>query len=267
MVCMEANASHLVVPCGHQCVCEGCSAKLSFCPVCRARMKSIIRVFAVGTPPPALGMEQQRSRQMEEKRRKIQKRMRRRQKRDLANQVLDVIAQKTVLDDPRSDDAALMVAIISLEQLGDLPEDVLRRTLVGRSLNSVWRRSSGTDVGNRALALLETWKGAFRRARASSSTSPRPELAEVEELQQEARTDVSVVAVKYSTRARLRLARQATAARKDSLSRPLVVEECIDVEDADSPSPASENPPDSPDNGEAPSDDVDSPAGETTGPL
>lgn len=204
-------------------------------------MESIIRVFASGTPPAGLGVEQQRCRQVEEKRRKSQKRSIRRRKTQLAKQVLDVVAQKTILDDPRADDAALMLAIVSLEQLGDLPEEVFRRTLVGRSLNKVWRRENGTTVGKRARALLEVWKDSFRKSRASVAASADSGSAQAEDsagawvLPQTGATEVSVTSVKYSNTARRRLARQASAARKEALPCPPVVEECIDV-DSDSPS-------------------------------
>ena len=36
IVCFERPKTHLAVPCGHQCVCEQCGAKLAKCPYCRA---------------------------------------------------------------------------------------------------------------------------------------------------------------------------------------------------------------------------------------
>lgn len=54
---MDRPASHLVVPCGHQCLCEGCVPLLrdNKCPVCRCDVMQTIRVFACGwqVPEPA----------------------------------------------------------------------------------------------------------------------------------------------------------------------------------------------------------------------
>ncbi|CAE8658067.1 unnamed protein product, partial [Polarella glacialis] len=47
-VCMAMPASHLVVPCGHQCLCGMCASKIKACPVCRGRVQQTIRVFASG---------------------------------------------------------------------------------------------------------------------------------------------------------------------------------------------------------------------------
>tara|TARA_B110000858_G_scaffold22678_1_gene22859 strand:+ start:962 stop:1666 length:705 start_codon:yes stop_codon:yes gene_type:complete len=47
VVCFEADKTHLSVTCGHLCVCERCSAKLSACPVCRVPSPQWLRVFKV----------------------------------------------------------------------------------------------------------------------------------------------------------------------------------------------------------------------------
>ena len=47
VVCLAAPKESLLVPCGHQCVCEQCSATLSLCPLCRAPVREVVRrVFA-----------------------------------------------------------------------------------------------------------------------------------------------------------------------------------------------------------------------------
>ena len=43
-VCWE-EATHLVSPCGHFCLCEACSQGMSKCPICRGSVQSIIKVF------------------------------------------------------------------------------------------------------------------------------------------------------------------------------------------------------------------------------
>eukprot|EP00929_Paragymnodinium_shiwhaense_P117958 TRINITY_DN8945_c0_g1_i4.p1 TRINITY_DN8945_c0_g1~~TRINITY_DN8945_c0_g1_i4.p1 ORF type:complete len:567 (-),score=151.52 TRINITY_DN8945_c0_g1_i4:333-2033(-) len=52
VVCMDSSATHIVIPCGHQCVCNACSEALqkgdATCPVCRTPAKQFIRVFASG---------------------------------------------------------------------------------------------------------------------------------------------------------------------------------------------------------------------------
>lgn len=47
IVCFEAAPSHVVVPCGHLCLCATCAVRVSphECPVCRAHSDCIIRVF------------------------------------------------------------------------------------------------------------------------------------------------------------------------------------------------------------------------------
>ena len=44
IVCMVGQKSHLAVPCGHQCVCEGCAAQMDECPICRMRVATWIKV-------------------------------------------------------------------------------------------------------------------------------------------------------------------------------------------------------------------------------
>jgi len=44
-ICMDAEPTHAFVPCGHRCVCEGCSGKFRECPICRQRIQSVIKIF------------------------------------------------------------------------------------------------------------------------------------------------------------------------------------------------------------------------------
>jgi len=44
-ICYEKSTSIVLVPCGHMCTCEGCSAKVNECPVCRTGIKSRQAVF------------------------------------------------------------------------------------------------------------------------------------------------------------------------------------------------------------------------------
>ena len=51
VVCMDRNSTHIVVPCGHHCICALCSSKMKAnheqrCPICRQTFVSIIKVFA-----------------------------------------------------------------------------------------------------------------------------------------------------------------------------------------------------------------------------
>lgn len=48
-ICLDNKRTHAYVPCGHQCVCEGCAnsgdKQLEKCPICRADKTSIIRIW------------------------------------------------------------------------------------------------------------------------------------------------------------------------------------------------------------------------------
>ena len=54
VICLDAPADFLVVPCGHQCGCEDCLLTVQqasgSCPICRADMVAIQRVFAAAAP-------------------------------------------------------------------------------------------------------------------------------------------------------------------------------------------------------------------------
>ena len=43
IVCFSGPKSHLAVPCGHQSVCDSCSARMTFCPYCRASVALWVR--------------------------------------------------------------------------------------------------------------------------------------------------------------------------------------------------------------------------------
>ena len=47
VVCLDEAKTHVLVPCGHQCVCGPCGERLvqSDCPVCRARVTMVMRVY------------------------------------------------------------------------------------------------------------------------------------------------------------------------------------------------------------------------------
>mmetsp|Transcript_32975 Transcript_32975/g.77058 ORF Transcript_32975/g.77058 Transcript_32975/m.77058 type:complete len:185 (-) Transcript_32975:1246-1800(-) len=45
VVCLAAPADHVLVPCGHNCVCEDCCGIISSCPICRAAVERTLRVF------------------------------------------------------------------------------------------------------------------------------------------------------------------------------------------------------------------------------
>ena len=44
-ICLDGDAEYAVVPCGHRCLCASCSKTVSQCPVCRAAMTAVLRVF------------------------------------------------------------------------------------------------------------------------------------------------------------------------------------------------------------------------------
>ena len=45
VVCMDAPASHILAPCGHQCVCEACINVGQECPMCREVVAFKMKVF------------------------------------------------------------------------------------------------------------------------------------------------------------------------------------------------------------------------------
>jgi hypothetical protein len=50
VVCFDAPKDHIIVPCGHQCVCEACAEQLTntrtpMCPVCRGPIIQTMKVF------------------------------------------------------------------------------------------------------------------------------------------------------------------------------------------------------------------------------
>jgi hypothetical protein len=50
VVCFDAPKDHIIVPCGHQCVCEACAEQLTktrtpMCPVCRGPIQQTMKVF------------------------------------------------------------------------------------------------------------------------------------------------------------------------------------------------------------------------------
>jgi hypothetical protein len=50
VVCFDAPKDHIIVPCGHMCVCEACAEQLTntrtpMCPVCRGPIRETMKVF------------------------------------------------------------------------------------------------------------------------------------------------------------------------------------------------------------------------------
>ena len=49
IVCMDEQKSHVMIPCGHICVCESCKALFdrdhALCPICRLEVQSVIKIF------------------------------------------------------------------------------------------------------------------------------------------------------------------------------------------------------------------------------
>jgi hypothetical protein len=50
VVCFDAPKEYIIVPCGHQCVCEACAEQLTktrtpMCPVCRGPIRETMKVF------------------------------------------------------------------------------------------------------------------------------------------------------------------------------------------------------------------------------
>ena len=54
IVCMDAPATHAIMPCGHLCLCNDCAKKLldagDDCPICRAKIESTQQIYLAGDP-------------------------------------------------------------------------------------------------------------------------------------------------------------------------------------------------------------------------
>ncbi len=46
IICMDATSTHAFVPCGHKCSCEECASKLHTCPICRAAIERVIKIYS-----------------------------------------------------------------------------------------------------------------------------------------------------------------------------------------------------------------------------
>jgi len=45
VVCFEEDRTHILLPCGHFCLCKECAQTLKECPVCRAKVQQVHQVF------------------------------------------------------------------------------------------------------------------------------------------------------------------------------------------------------------------------------
>ena len=46
VVCLDKKSTHLIVPCGHKCLCKTCAAKINnSCPMCRQKIQQTVAVF------------------------------------------------------------------------------------------------------------------------------------------------------------------------------------------------------------------------------
>ncbi len=45
VICMENERSMIINPCGHVCVCEACSRRFTFCPICKIKIIDFKRAF------------------------------------------------------------------------------------------------------------------------------------------------------------------------------------------------------------------------------
>ena len=44
-VCLNASRDHVLVPCGHACVCDECCRTVTLCPICRAPVERAVRLY------------------------------------------------------------------------------------------------------------------------------------------------------------------------------------------------------------------------------
>ena len=46
VVCLEGDATHVLVPCGHHCLCAQCAKAQKQCPLCRAPVTQTVRLYS-----------------------------------------------------------------------------------------------------------------------------------------------------------------------------------------------------------------------------
>lgn len=45
-ICMNQTCNTVLVPCGHKCICLGCSQKIkNICPICRRAVERVVQVY------------------------------------------------------------------------------------------------------------------------------------------------------------------------------------------------------------------------------
>lgn len=44
-ICLDSSCECVFMPCGHVCACVNCAAALRMCPICRARIESIVKFY------------------------------------------------------------------------------------------------------------------------------------------------------------------------------------------------------------------------------
>jgi hypothetical protein len=47
VVCMEGKTDHAIIPCGHVCLCSNCVSGIKKCPICRADVTQMVKLFHV----------------------------------------------------------------------------------------------------------------------------------------------------------------------------------------------------------------------------
>jgi len=204
VVCLETPASHVVVPCGHQCLCQGCAPQVTLCPVCRSDIQQCMRVFAsgvvtedsrlhlkdnlrdcgdcgngdaetdrnsrekrVGSKAPACGRGSVRKRQMPNLSVGQGETGTAAGQGSDAARLAEVTRLRGVLDDPMSTDAALALALVGLETLGPFSAPLLRQTGIGRATNALAHRAQSAPVKTKARALVDSWKRSLVEAQSS----------------------------------------------------------------------------------------------------
>lgn len=236
VICMDAGASHLVAPCGHQCLCATCATQVDNCPVCRGPAALCIRVFASGVhaskvhrPPEATpGSEKKTKNKKEKKKEKKGKKesrqsaqhsgSRKRRRADAAStadgdrsraviavgpevegavqrpasadadlgaptrpdpEVLagpacvqgELESSRVVLECPLSSEAELTSTLEHLAGLGNVSEDLIRSTRIGKVVGTMSKKDARPRVRQAAETLTMQWLRAVRLSRSAAAAS------------------------------------------------------------------------------------------------
>lgn len=255
IVCLDKAASHIVVPCGHQCLCSDCAIAIegTKCPVCRQEVLHCMRVFACGwqaSEPSSRGKSQKRKSEKKTKSDKKRKKHLKKRGEDEHEEsgptgsasraavdpgMSELMALKIALDGPDSSDNDVVQVLQRLSSSPPLQitEALLKETHLGVSVNSTSKNMTHSAATRaKAAALVHSWKELVLAERSNGRASSEGRAPSRTSSSQ--RGELEVLEVNMGRAAQRRIVRHATAARKTNITEALFVDECIDIDEGTS---------------------------------